>query len=146
MKLTAVGSGYFIVSVNGADVSNHTTEREAIESAANRELASPADEVRYRHDYVVWVEQPSQLPQPSNLAPVWQTVPTVMFAQGLPSSVSIVPYVTDPDGDALTITKNAAALPAGVTFDSAGKRFIYDGIGVAVNTSGHVLTANDGRA
>jgi hypothetical protein len=81
----------------------------------------------------------------TNLPPVWQTVPTVQFTQGVASSVSIAAYASDPDGDALTITKNAAALPAGVTYDAAGKRFVYDGIGAVASTSGHVLTADDGQ-
>jgi hypothetical protein len=37
------------------------------------------------------------------------------------------------------------ALPAGVTFDAASKRFVYDGVGAVGSTSGHVLTADDGR-
>lgn len=36
-------------------MSSHATEREAVESAVNRELAKPADVVEYRHDYVVRV-------------------------------------------------------------------------------------------
>jgi hypothetical protein len=81
----------------------------------------------------------------SNLPPVWQTVATIQFTQGVASSVSIAAYVSDPNGDALTITKNTAALPAGVTYDAAGKRFAYDGVGALGSTSGHVLTANDGK-
>jgi hypothetical protein len=81
----------------------------------------------------------------SNLPPVWQTVPTVSFTQGVASSVSIAAYVSDPNGDALTIAKNAVALPAGVTYDAAGKRFVYDGNGAVGSTSGHVLTADDGK-
>jgi len=73
------------------------------------------------------------------------TVPTITFTQGVASSVSIAAYVTDPNGDPLTITKNAAALPAGVTFDAAGKRFVYSGAGAAASTTGHVLTADDGK-
>jgi hypothetical protein len=69
----------------------------------------------------------------------------VQFTQGVASSVSIAAFATDPNGDPLTITKNAAALPAGVTYDSAGKRFVYDGVGAVGSTSGHVLTANDGK-
>jgi hypothetical protein len=44
VRLTAVNAGYYVVSVNGVDVSKHTTEREAVEAAV------------YRHDYVVKVE------------------------------------------------------------------------------------------
>jgi hypothetical protein len=47
--------------------------------------------------------------------------------------------------DVLTITKNSIALPAGVTYDAAGKRFVYDGVGAVGSTTGHVLTANDGQ-
>jgi hypothetical protein len=81
----------------------------------------------------------------SNLPPVWQMVATIQFTQGVASSVSIAAYVSDPNGDALTITKNTAALPAGVTYDAAGKRFAYDGVGAVGSTGGHVLTANDGK-
>ena len=51
----------------------------------------------------------------------------------------------DPDGDPLTITKNSAALPAGVTYDAANKRFVYDGVGPLGFTSGNVVTADDGK-
>ena len=63
-KLTAIGSGYFIVLVNGAKVSQHLSEREAIEAAANRELQLPTDVVEYYHDYRVRVEGAWVLPEP----------------------------------------------------------------------------------
>lgn len=84
-------------------------------------------------------------PAPVNAAPVWSTVPTITFTQGVAGSISIAGFVTDPNGDPLTITKNAAALPVGVTYDQANKRFVYDGIGVSGSTGGHVLTADDGK-
>jgi hypothetical protein len=89
----------------------------------------------------------ANLPSPpaANLPPVWQTVTTVTFTQGVASSVSIASYVSDPNGYALTITKNSAALPAGVTYDAANRRFVYDGIGAVGSTSGHVLTADNGQ-
>lgn len=40
--------------VNGIDVSQHRTEREALESALNRLV--PGADVRYRHDYMVIVQ------------------------------------------------------------------------------------------
>ena len=76
--------------------------------------------------------------------PVWSAVPAIAFVQGVAASISIASYVSDPDGDALTLTKNAVELPPGVTFDAANKQFIYDGIGAIGSTSGHVLTAEDG--
>ena len=81
----------------------------------------------------------------TNFAPVWLTVPAITFKQGVASSISIAGYVSDPNGDALTIAKNATPLPAGVTYDAAGQRFVYDGIGALASTSGHILTASDGK-
>jgi Putative Ig domain len=81
----------------------------------------------------------------ANLPPVWQTVPTITFTQGVAATISISAYVSDPNGDALTITKNSVALPPGITFDSANKRFVYDGVGASGLSSGNILTADDGR-
>ncbi|MCW5661979.1 MAG: hypothetical protein KIT60_30110 [Burkholderiaceae bacterium] len=77
-----------------------------------------------------------------NGSPVWSTVPTVTFTVGVPAVFSIAAFVTEPDGDPLTIT-HSGSLPNGVTFDAANKRFVYDGSGVAQSTGGHVLTADD---
>lgn len=87
---------------------------------------------------------PPPPPPPGNRAPVWQTVPTITFTQGIASNISIAGYVTDPDGDALTISMNGL-LPAGVTFDAPNKRFVYDGVGAVGAISGIVLTADDGK-
>lgn len=92
------------------------------------------------------VTPPGSTPTPpGNGSPVWQTIPTISFTQGFPSSISIAGFVTDPNGDALTIALNSAALPTGVTFDAPNKRFVYDGAGPVGSTSSNVLTANDGR-
>ncbi|MEM6993434.1 MAG: hypothetical protein AAF721_23170 [Myxococcota bacterium] len=79
-------------------------------------------------------------------APVWMTVPTLSFVQGVPSEVSVAAYVSDPEGDALTLMLNDVALPEGVTFDPTSMTFVYDGSGPAATTSGHVLAADDGAA
>ena len=89
-------------------------------------------------------QPPPPPPPPGNRAPVWQTVPTITFTQGIPSNISIAGYASDPDGDALTISMNGL-LPAGVTFDAANKRFVYDGVGAVGTASGIVLTADDGK-
>lgn len=81
----------------------------------------------------------------TNNAPVWTTIPTITFFQGNAANVSVAAYATDPDGDPMTFTKNGVALPTGVTFDAAGKRFVYDGSAAASGTNGHILTADDGR-
>jgi hypothetical protein len=82
---------------------------------------------------------PSSKPVVSNPPPVWSPVPTITFTQGVPSTISIAGYVTDTQ--ALTISKNSAGLPAGVTYNAATKSFVYDGIGAVGMTDGHVLTA-----
>jgi hypothetical protein len=79
-----------------------------------------------------------------NQAPLWRTVPNIVFTQGVASSISIASFVTDPDGDPLTITEQGA-LPTGVTYDQANKRFVYDGSGPVASVSGIVLIADDGR-
>lgn len=56
VKLTAQNQGYYVVSVDGKDISNHTAEREAIEKAVNVKTANPKSVVKYRHEYVVTVE------------------------------------------------------------------------------------------
>lgn len=79
-----------------------------------------------------------------NQPPVWDTIPTITFTQGIAASFSIAAYVTDADNDALMIAKNSVTLPAGVTYDTATKSFVYDGIGAVGMTDGHVLTATEG--
>ena len=81
----------------------------------------------------------------TNVAPVWVNIPTVAFTQGVASSFSLASFVSDANGDALTITMNAVTLPAGVTFDAAGKRLVYNGIGAVASVGGVRMTANDGR-
>ncbi len=88
---------------------------------------------------------PSTPPSGANQSPVWQSIPTIAFTQGVASTFSIAGFVNDADGDPLTILKNSAALPPGVTYDAANKQFVYDGVGAVGSTGGHVLTADDGR-
>lgn len=71
-------------------------------------------------------------------------MPTVTFTVGVPATFPISAFVSDPDGDTLTIT-HAGTLPSGVTFDSANKCFVYNGSGGAQSSTGHVLTADDFR-
>jgi len=82
----------------------------------------------------------------ANLPPAWQPISAVTFTQGVAASVSIAPFLSDPNSDPLTVAINNVTLPAGVTFDAAGKRFVYDGIGALGSASGVVLTADDGKA
>lgn len=53
ISFTAVGSGYYRVMKNDVQFSQHTTEREALESLANVLLGDPAANVYMYHDYRV---------------------------------------------------------------------------------------------
>src|ERR1044072_8460438 len=81
----------------------------------------------------------------ANVAPVWTTIPTIGFTQGIASSFSLASFASDPNDDALSITMNAVTPPAGVTFDAAGKRLVYDGFGAVASVGGVQMTADDGR-
>jgi hypothetical protein len=67
------------------------------------------------------------------------------FIQGVPSTFSIADYVSDSDGDELTITLNSGevSLPEGVTYDGSAKRFVHDGIGIVTTTNGHAPPTTD---
>lgn len=80
-----------------------------------------------------------------NQAPLWAAIPSITFVQGIASSFSIAEYVSDADEDELMLSLDDAPLPAGVTFDAAGMRFVYDGSGPPASST-HMITADDGRA
>lgn len=78
-----------------------------------------------------------------NQPPVWQTVPTITFTLGTAANRDISQYVSDPEGQPLTITKVSGTLPTGVTYNPAQKRYEYDGVGAVGGTNGHIFTADD---
>jgi hypothetical protein len=112
----AQNSGYFVVTVDGVVLSNHTTEREAVEAAVNAELANPGKDVRYRHDYEVKVEEvipaPTPVPTPTptpTLTPTPTPTPTPTLTGLLFSTEFDMPEWTqggglDPTGDPLIST------------------------------------------
>ena len=65
INLTAKNQGYYIVTVDGAKVSQHTAEREAVERAVNEKLAKPEAVVEYTHDYRVVVTLEGATPPPT---------------------------------------------------------------------------------
>ena len=81
ITLTAAGSGYYIISVDGVDVSRHITEREAAEGAFNRIEISPTADVRYRHDYSVSAHYSGPVP-PTVPTPVPDQPPAYLFETG----------------------------------------------------------------
>ena len=62
IELTASGGGYYRVYVDGERVSQHTAEREAVESAGDYKRKNPTSEVYYDHDYRVSVELSGTVP------------------------------------------------------------------------------------
>ena len=90
MKLTAIGSGYYRVFKDGAEVSKHSSEREAVEAAVNLEATTPSANITYKHDYEVRVEAnatPTPAPTPIPIPPTTPTpIPPVpsskIFADG----------------------------------------------------------------
>ena len=75
IKLTAIGSGYYRVYVNDIEVSRHTSEREAIESAFEKIKANPNVLVHYKHDYDVTVKDDAVIISP--------TIPPVVIGRRL---------------------------------------------------------------
>jgi hypothetical protein len=77
----------------------------------------------------------------ANRPPVAVAIPTQTFAPGV--SFSIAPYVSDPDGDALTFERLGGTAPAGVTIGPNGL------VTVPTDTPPGTYTvewdANDGR-
>lgn len=64
IDVQARNSGYYKVFVNGAEYSQHTAEREAIENATEALAADPSAAVYYTHDYVVDVTLVGSSPAP----------------------------------------------------------------------------------
>lgn len=62
--LTAEGSGYYRVYVDGVEVSQHTTERKAIQRAMSEREANPEAVVLYDHDYRVSVGAAEEVVEP----------------------------------------------------------------------------------
>ena len=100
MKLTATGSGYYRVYKDGIEVSKHTSEREAIEAAANRELSHPSDVITYKHDYEVKVE--------ADVVPVPIPPPVPPIPPSTYQRYSATSYVNAPVKDALTHPQSAS--------------------------------------
>jgi hypothetical protein len=73
--------------------------------------------------------------------PVWSRIPEQTWIVGVPVTIDLKEYVTDPDGDALTISLDKA-LPEGVTFNGG----VISGTPTAVTASApYVATADDGN-
>lgn len=119
MKITAVGSGYWVVTVDGvAQAPRHTQQFEAAEHAINLELADPTRNVRILHNAEYTVEEPiivGTSPQP---VPIPVPVP-VPVPQPAPSNTRRVSYV-DPIDNLIRFYDIAYTKALNVSPDGAG--------------------------
>jgi len=70
VEFTAQGQGYWVVMVNGFQITQHTAEREAYESATNQIFIDPSASVQVVHNSIIDVEAfvnyvPADDPEPS---------------------------------------------------------------------------------
>jgi len=88
---------------------------------------------------------------PANAGPVWQPSPTIDFVEGVPATVSIRAFVTDPDSDPFVINLNSGTLPPGITWNPNTATLAYDGrplgarADAPVQVSGVTFVADDQR-
>ena len=64
ISFTELGSGLYIVTLNGFDIATYATEAEARALAVILEQAYPPFVVSYRHDYIISVEEDGIVPTP----------------------------------------------------------------------------------
>jgi len=96
VEFTARGQAYWVVTVNGDPVTQHSTEREAYESAANQIFIDPDAAVQITHDAIIDVEAfvdyvplEEPLPDPDPIPPA----PGTIEIPGVPDWIP-VPAVT----------------------------------------------------
>ncbi|MEW8684173.1 MAG: hypothetical protein AB2556_00060 [Candidatus Thiodiazotropha sp.] len=77
----------------------------------------------------------------ANAAPVWRTIPAQTWTLGVPVYLDLNDYVTDADGDALTLSLDLA-LPDGVTLNDG----VISGTPTTETASAtYLVTADDGN-
>ena len=86
---------------------------------------------------------PPQTTPPPSTVPALSiaTIPDLKFVQGVPSSVSLVQWISGADPATVQLTLNTVSLPVGVSYNAAAKSLDYDGVGGPSASSGFVLTA-----
>ena len=65
IKATASGGGVYIVTVNGVELSRHSTLHKAMEAATNAELANPSDDIEITQALSIKVEAVQTTPAPT---------------------------------------------------------------------------------
>ncbi len=89
---------------------------------------------------------PPNGPAPTNNPPAWDQQPNINFSSLESKSYDMNDISSDADSDPITFTMNTgtAALPTGVTWDAGTGILSYDGVGGDDDTSGHIITLDDG--
>ena len=88
---------------------------------------------------------------PADNSPVWQPSPSIEFVEGVPGTVSVRDFVSDPDSDPLVITLNSGTLLPGLTWNPTNYTIAYDGRPLGAKddapivVTGLTFTADDGR-
>lgn len=84
------------------------------------------------------------LPTPAPIATpatiTWQSIPAISFVEGVPGRFSVADYVSVANATSYSLSLSSG-LPAGVTFDSSSRAFVYDGAGATNALDGVMLTA-----
>ena len=145
-EYTATGR-YFKVYKDDIYVSQHTTEREAIERANEQKFDNPDADVTYVHEYevqvgltdagVVEAQDYTIVDNP----PIISSTPAPIFLSGTPGSYDMTQHVTD-DGISAVTYGLSNTLPNGLVMNPTTGILSYDGAG-AESVSSHQLTATD---
>jgi chitodextrinase len=78
----------------------------------------------------------------SNAAPVWQSIAQQELTTGTNYSLPLGSFVSDPEGQAVTVTQVSGVLPPGVTYNASTK--VVSGTPTATSTPTVTFRASDG--
>ena len=137
-------------------ISSHRDKENALECVLEQTISDPDNQYAAKPIGAVRLEfskvfadsyfgaDNSDATVPPNNPPAWGTI-DCGFVEGTASSCALP--VSDPDGDALTLTnETGCTLLSGTTLDSANRELDYDGVGADGSVSGCVFGADDGTA
>lgn len=147
--LTAVGRYYKVyVGDNPEYYSQHSQEREAIESAVEAALLFYPETVYYVHDYEVEVgltdagiTEAKDYGTQQDVAPTIISTPNPSFIQGTGGTYDFSNDISDDGLSALTYSLSNT-LPNGLSLNASTGVLTYDGVEPAT-TSSHALTVTD---
>lgn len=148
-ELTAKQSGFYVVYKDGVVVSQHTSERKAIESAEGQKMDFPESLITYKHEYEVdvslttagWTVAGTSAGGQVDLPPVIVGTPSPSFTQGTADTYDMTPFFTD-DGLSTVTSQLINTLPNGLNYNGNTHILTYDGVGPQ-SVSSHGLQVTD---